>query len=170
MRILPAILLALVLSTPARAEWLLDQGVAIVSPTSNNSTIELLVVSCGDPYAVEVYSRGGPVRPDADGNVEADYFYKPGKVQGRIGGQVFPLTAAGSEIAVVLFSEGTAAQGYMAPVSRDFIGALKTGTSLTLAFDVTPEANADGTPHETFAEFPLAGSAAAIDAALATCG
>lgn len=162
----------LLLPSPALAEWMLDNGVAIVSPAGNNSTMELLAISCGDPYQVEVYSRGGPVRPDpaGDASAEADYFYKPGKVQARIDGQVFAMTAAGSDAAVVLFSEGTAAQNYMADVDPAFIAALKSGTMLSLAFDVTPQANAaDGTPHETVADFPLAGSSAAIDAALATC-
>ena len=155
----------------ALAEWRLDNGVAIVSPAGNNSTMELLTVSCGDPFQVEVYSRGGPVRPEpAEAGLEADYFYKPGKVQARVDGRAFPLTAAGSEAAVVLFGEGSAAQNYMTDIDPAFIAALRVGSMLTLAFDVTPEANAvDGTPHETMADFPLAGSAAAIDAALASC-
>ena len=155
---------------PARAEWLLDGGVAIVSPTGGNSTIELLVVHCGDPYHVEVLSRGGPVRPDGDEAAEADYFYQPGKVQARIDGQAFPLVAAGSEAAVVLFGQGSAAQNHMASIDPSLIAALKAGTTLTLAFDITSQANADGTPHETFADFPLAGSSAVLDAALADCG
>ncbi len=165
------LLAALLLPSPALAEWMLDNGVAIVSPSANNSTMELLAISCGDPYQVEVYSRGGPVRPEpADASVETDYFYKPGKVQARIDGQVFPLAAAGSEAAVVLFAEGTAAEGHMADIDAAFIAALKSGTSATLAFDVTPDTNAaDGTPHETVADFPLAGSTAAIEGALATC-
>jgi len=155
----------------AQAEWRLDQGVAIVSPTENNSTMELFAVSCGDPYFVEVYARGGPVRPEPlDETLQADYFYTPGKVQARIDGQVFAMTAAGSDAAVVLFAEGTAAGGYMAPVPKSLIAALRSGASLTLAFDITGDANAvDGTPHETFASFPLSGSAAALDAALASC-
>ena len=168
-----AALLALVpASSPALAEWRLDNGVAIVSPAATNSTMELLVIHCGDPYHVEVLARGGPVLPDPGGDapVEADYFYKPGKVEARIDGRKFPLAAAGSDAAVVLFAEGSAAQSYLAPVGAPFIEALKTGTSLTLAFDVTPEANAaDGSPHETVADFPLEGSAAALDAALASC-
>ena len=170
MRLLIALVFALSLSAPVKAEWMLDQGVAIVAPTASNSTIELLTIACGDPYAVEVYSRGGPVRPDADSNAEADYFYMPGKVQARVGGQAYALTAAGSDVAVVLFAEGSRAESYMAPISVAFIDALKTGPSLTLAFDVTADKGADGSPYETFAEFPLAGSAAAIEAALATCG
>lgn len=159
-------------ASPALAEWQVDNGVAIVSPTANNSTMELLAISCGDPYLVEVYSRGGPVRPDAEGGtpVEADYFYQPGKVEARIDGAAFALAAAGSDAAVVLFAEGTAAQNHLAPVARAFIEALKDGTVLVLAFDATPEPNAqDDSPHETVAEFPLAGSRAALDEALAGC-
>jgi hypothetical protein len=164
--------LAVGFSSPAFAEWRLDNGVAIVSPVNNNSTMELLVVSCGDPYLVEVFSRGGPVRPEIGGEnlVEADYFYKSGKVQARIDGRVFSLAAASSDAAVVLFAEGSAGQNYLAPVDSSLIEALRTGTTLTLAFDVTPETNAaDGTPHETVADFPLAGSATVLDAALAPC-
>lgn len=166
-----AALLALGFSAlPARADWLLDGGVAIVSPSGGNSTIELLAVHCGDPYHVEVLSRGGPVRPDGDAGAAADYFYQPGKVQARIDGQAFPLVAAGSDAAVVLFAQGTPAQNHMAPVGRPFIAALKAGTMLTLAFDITPQANPDGTAHETVAQFPLAGSGAVLDAALKDCG
>jgi hypothetical protein len=161
----------------ARAEWQVDNGVAIVAPTANNSTMELLAISCGDPYQVEVYSRGGPVRPDPDTGAngggaaaETDYFYKPGKVEARVDGKRFALAAAGSEAAVVLFMQGKAAQSYLAPVTAAFIDALKDGASLTLAFDVTDAANAqDGTAYETTAEFPLAGSREALEEALASC-
>lgn len=155
--------------SPALAEWQVDSGVAIVSPAANNSTMELLAVSCGDPYQVEVYSRGGPVRPDGAA-VEADYFYKPGKVEARIDGKAFALAAAGSDAAVVLFAQGKAADNHLAPVGADFIDALKGGATLTLAFDVTPDANAqDGSPHETVADFPLAGARAALEETLASC-
>ena len=159
-------------ASPGLAEWRLDNGVAIVAPTANNSTMELLAISCGDPYQVEVYSRGGPVRPDAGNGepVEADYFYKPGKVEARIDGAVFALAAAGSDAAVVLFSQGKAAENYLAPISGAFVEALKNGSLLTLAFDVTPDASAeDGTAHETAAQFPLAGSRAVLEEALASC-
>ena len=151
----------------ANAAWLLDNGVAIVSPSRNNSTMELLAVSCGDPYNLEVFSRGGPVRPE-NGNIEAEYFYLPGKVQARIDGQIFALAAAGSDGAVVLFNEGAAAQDYLAPVDAAFIEALKTGSTLTLAFDVTPETDGSG-PYETVAEFPLEGSRNALETALGAC-
>lgn len=161
--------LALAAAGPAAAEWRVDNGVAIVAPAATNGTMELLAISCGDPYQVEVYSRGGPVRPEGAA-AEADYFYKPGKVEARIDGAAFALAAAGSDAAVVLFAEGTAAQNHLAPVARAFIEALKDGTVLVLAFDATPEPNAqDDSPHETVAEFPLAGSRAALDEALAGC-
>lgn len=170
-----AIAAALVAAQPALAGWQVDSGVAIVAPSANNSTTELLAISCGEPYQVEVYSRGGPVRPDTGPDtggapVEADYFYQPGKVEARIDGRVFALAAAGSEAAVVLFAEGKAADGYLADIPRSFIDALKEGELLVLAFDVTAGANAtDGKAHETVAEFPLAGSRAALDEALAAC-
>lgn len=161
---------ALGAAVPAAAEWQVDNGVAIVAPAAGNGTMELLAISCGDPYQVEVYSRGGPVRPDGAAPEEADYFYKPGKVEARIDGAAFALAAAGSDAAVVLFAEGKAAESHLAPVARTFIEALKDGTALVLAFDVTPAPNAqDGSPHETVAEFPLAGSRAALDEALAGC-
>lgn len=154
----------------AQADWRLDQGTAIVSPSETNSTAELLVVSCGDPYFVEIFARGGPVMPAAAGRAsEADYFYKPNKVVAVVDGTVFPMSAAGSGAAVVLFSEGTAEQNYMAPVPDAFIGAVRGGTSLTIAFDIDAANAADGTPHETYVRFPLAGSAAALDDALGGC-
>ena len=165
-----AILGVIALAGPAVADWQVDNGVAIVAPETNNSTIELLAVACGDPYQVEIYSRGGPVRPEGgtEGSAEADYFYLPGKVEARIDGRVHRLAAAGSGAAVVLFAEGSAADNHLAPLGRDFIAALKDGASLTLAFDVTPHAQ-DGGPHETVATFPLAGARAALDEALASC-
>lgn len=171
MKNLSAVLVALAFTMPAHAEWMVDSGVAIVSPANNNSTMELLAVSCGDPFTIEVFSRGGPVRPDSGADAAANYFHTPGKVVARIDGREYRLTAAGTPAAVELFAQGPAARKHAAPIRVDFIDALKTGTTLTLAFDVTPEPNAaDGTPHETVAEFPLSGSAAALDAALATCG
>ena len=120
---------ALVATSPAFAEWQVDGGVAIVAPTANNSTMELFAVSCGDPYQVEVYSRGGPARPDVEGGGAdgVDYFYQPGKVEARIDGVVFKLAAAGSDAAVVLFSEGKAADRHLAPLGAAFVAALKGG-------------------------------------------
>lgn len=169
-----AIACALSALTPvaaARAEWMIDQGTAIVSPTETNSTLEVLVISCGDPYLVEVFSRGGPVMPvPAVPGLAAGYFYKPGRIVARIDDAAFAMSAAGSGAAMVLFAEGTAADNYLAPVPRAFVDALRGGTSLTLAFDIAEETTAaDGTAHETFARFPLAGSAAVLDAVLAGC-
>ena len=63
-----------------------------------------------------------------------------------------------------------AANDHLGDIPRAFIAALKEGELLVLAFDVTAAANAtDGTAHETVAEFPLAGSRAALDEALAAC-
>ena len=176
MKKLLAALGALALSSPAQAEWRLDAGGAIVEPSVTNSTMELLALLCGDPVQVEIYSRGGSVQPEtADAEqpvaaqVQADYFYLPGKVQAVVDGRPFPLTAAGSDAAVVLFSEGTKAQSYMAPLRPDFIDALKTGKELTIGFDITPANGADGSPFETTAAFPLDGSAAVIEEALRGC-
>ncbi|TKT80406.1 hypothetical protein [Aquamicrobium sp. LC103] len=162
-------LLAFGIATPALAEWRLDNGVAIVAPAATNSTMELLAISCGDPYLVEVYSRGGPVRP-AEGDHPAKYFHIPGRIEARIDGRTFPLVAAGSGAAAVLFFPGSEMQNGMASVSDDFIETLKAGKNLSLVFDVTPERNeADGSAFETMAEFPLESSAAALDTALAPC-
>ncbi len=170
-RLLHAALALVVTSaaTPAAAEWRLDDGVAIVEPSQTNANIELIALMCGDPVQIEIYARGGPVMP-ADQEVVADYFYKPGKVLASVDGQQFRLVAAGSDGAVVLFGEGSKAQNYMGDVPRALVEALKGGNTLTLGFDVTPANNADGSAHETIAVFPLDGSRAAIETALAGCG
>lgn len=151
------------------AEWRVDEGVAIMEPAQTNANIELVALMCGDPYQFEVYARGGPVMPDGQ-EVAADYFYKPGKVRAVVDGQAFKLVAAGSDGAVVLFGEGSRAQNYMGDVPRSLVEALKGGETLTLGFDVTPANNADGSPFETLAVFPLTGSRVAIETALAGCG
>ncbi|MBX3530417.1 MAG: hypothetical protein KF849_07405 [Rhizobiaceae bacterium] len=158
-----------VLSFPALAEWRLDNGVAIVEPTQTNSNIELVAVLCGDPFQIEVYARGGPVQP-ADQEVAADYFYKPGKVRAAVDGQLYPLAAAGSDGAVVLFGEGSAAENYLGRLPFPMIETMKSGKLFTLAFDITPAKNADGSAYETVAVFPLDGSRAALDQALGSCG
>jgi hypothetical protein len=163
-----AVLLTLAAASPAYAQWRLDEGVAIVEPGETNSNIELLALMCGEPFQLEVYARGGPVMP-ADQEVAADYFYKPGMVRATVDAQTFRLTAAGSDGAVVLFGEGSAAQNYMGPLPRPMIEALKGGKVFTLAFDITAAKNADGSPHETVATFPLTGSREAIEQALAGC-
>ena len=166
---LPTVAAALLLASPAAAEWRLDNGVAIVEPSETNSNMELIALMCGDPYQLEVYARGGPVMP-ADQEVAADYFYKPGKVLATVDGQSFKMTAAGSDGAVVLFGEGSAAQNHMADVPKALIEALKGGTTLRIAFDITDAKNSDGSPHETIAVFSLEGSREAIGTALAGCG
>ena len=155
--------------SPAAAEWRIDEGVAIVEPSETNSNIELVAILCGDPFQLEVYARGGPVLP-ADQEVEADYFYKPDRVRAIIDNQLYRLTAAGSDGAVVLFGEGSAAESYMGRLPFPMIETLKAGKTFTLAFDITPANNADGSPHETLAVFPLEGSRAALDQVLGTCG
>lgn len=166
------LLAALALSAlplPALAEWRLDNGVAIVEPSQTNSNIELVAVLCGDPFQIEVYARGGPVQP-ADQEVAGDYFYKPDKVRATVDGQIYRLAAAGSDGAVVLFGEGNAAESYLGRLPLPMIEALKSGKVFTLAFDITPAKNADGSAHETVAAFPLDGSRAALDQALGSCG
>lgn len=168
------LLAALTLLSPAfapavaHAEWRLDEGVAIVEPSATNSTIEVLALLCGDPFQVEVYSRGGPVMPDT-GDVPAEYFYLPGKVRAQVDSSAFPLAAAGSGAAVVLFAEGSKANSYLAPVPIGFIEALRAGTTVTLGFDITDARAADGSAFETFATFPLEGSRAVLDEALKDC-
>ncbi len=154
---------------PAHAQWRLDNGVAIVEPAETNSNMELVALVCGDPYQLEVYARGGPVQP-ADQEVAADYFYKPNKVRATIDGQAFKLTAAGSDGAVVLFGEGSKAQSYMDKLPAALVQALMAGKTLTLGFDITAANNADGSPFETIAVFPLTGSREAIEATLSACG
>lgn len=152
----------------AHAEWRLDEGVAIVEPAETNSTIELLAIMCGDPFQVEVYARGGPVMPDT-GDVPAEYFYLPGKVRALVDTTAFPLTAAGSDSAVVLFGEGSKSASYMASIPIGLIEAFKGGTTVTLGFDITEATAADGSAFETYAVFPLEGSRGALDEALKEC-
>lgn len=167
MRLLVAMLLVC-LSAPAFAAWRLDGGVAIVEPVDSNSTVEAMAMLCGDPFFLEIYSRDGPVMP-ASGNVAADYFYQPGKVRAVIDGTAYPLAAAGSELAVVLFEEGTEKDGYLAPIRLEFVEALKSGSTVTFGFDITSQNAPDGSAFETFATFPLEGARPVLDEALAAC-
>jgi len=166
----PTAALLCTLAAAAHAQWRLDEGAAIVEPTRTNGTVELLAVMCGDPVHVEVYARGGPVLPDGDDAARAEYFNRPGKVRATVDGRTFPLAAAVSEETVVLFAEGTKAEHFTAPLRADFIEAMETGRELTLGFDITPAAGADGSPFETTATFPLEGSRGMIGQALAGCG
>lgn len=163
--------LALLMAAPAAAmaDWRVDEGVAIVEPTQTNANIELLAISCGDPVMVEVYARGGAVQPDGK-EVQADYFYKPGKVRAVVDGKPVALVAAGSDGAVVLFAEGEASASYMAPVTRTFAATLAAGKQLSLEFDITPEKGKGGSAFETMAVFPLNGAKGALDEALRPCG
>lgn len=155
-------------SQSAHAEWRFENGVAIGTPRSTNSTLEAVVVACGDPFQIELYSRDdGPVLPESGGT--ADYFYTPGKIVASVDDHDYPLVAAGSDIAVVLFSEGTVAENHLAPVDRQLMEAMRDGARLALHFDITPANAADGSPYETFAIIPLEGAGAVLGAALAAC-
>jgi hypothetical protein len=166
-----AALLALPLAfaaTSALAEWRVDNGLAVVEPAETNSNLQLFAVACGDPFQLELYAENGPVLPQVwDG--PADYFYQPGKIIATIDGRDFPLVAAGSEYAVVLYSEGTVAENHMAPVDRELIRAMRAGATLTFHFDISAANASDGSPYETFARVPLAGAADALGSALAAC-
>ena len=149
--------------------WKVEHGAALAQPSESNSNIYRLEVSCGEPYRLALYTEQGPVLP-AGGRGEADYFYKPGRIEAEVAGGSFPLVAAGSDDAVVLFREGTAEQGYMADLDPDLLAAITRGTELTLSFDITPGANAKtDSPFETFARFSLKGAGEAIAEALAGC-
>lgn len=138
-------------------------------PIETNSNIEALYVHCLEGPAIDAYAKdGAPVLP-AEGGAEADYFYKPGVVRADVDGKTFPLVAAGSDIAVILFSEGTADQNFMAPVDIALFDAMFAGRMLTIGFDITPAAAADGSPFETFARFDLTGAAPLINDAIDPC-
>lgn len=171
MRTFPiAVLAATVLalsSTLAQAAWVAVEGGVTAKPDETNSTIEIIMLHCMDGPALDVYSRNdGAVLPDDGKEHVADYFYRKAAVRGVVDGMIFPLSAAGSDIAVVIFSEGTEAENYLAPLDPAFVRALVSGSQLTLAFDVTPDAAADGTPFETWATFSLRGAKPVIEAAL----
>jgi hypothetical protein len=92
----------------------------------------------------------------------------PGRVEARVDGRSFPLMAEAAEGAVLLHTESAGRAG---PIGADLVEAVRSGSMLTLAFDLVPDVpGADGSAHETFAEFPLQGSADALQAALAGCG
>ncbi len=168
MRTLPLLLACLLSATPALA-WEKIEGGALARPIETNSNIEALLVHCLDSPAIDLYAKSnGPVLP-AEGGVNADYFYKPGAIRADVDGKAFPLVAAGSDIAVVLFSEGEAAQDYMAPLDYALFDAIFVGRILTIGFDITPAAAADGSPYETFARFDLAGAGPFINEAIDPC-
>ncbi|MEI5680892.1 MULTISPECIES: hypothetical protein [unclassified Mesorhizobium] len=160
---------ALFLSSPALAAWQeIDGGISSV-PNETNSTIQAVVLHCVDGAAIDVYSGGdGTIKPAAGGEV-VDYFYKPGFIRADVDGSTFPMVAAGSGDAVVLFSEGKEAESYMAPLDDALIGALTAGKLLTLAFDLNPTTAADGSTFETFATFDLDGHGETIRKAVGNC-
>ncbi len=169
--ILPLILLIVFPDTAAAQEssWKLEHGAAFAAPSESNSNIYRLEIGCGEPYRLAVYTDNGPVLT-ADGQGADDYFYKPRRIEAEVDGSTFPLVAAGSDDAVVLFGEGTAEQGFMADPDPDLLAAIRRGAELTLFFDVTSAPNGEtDSPYETFARFPLQGSGEVIAQALAGC-
>ena len=163
-------LIALLTTAPALAGWDKVDGGVTAKPVETNSTIEALHIHCLEGPAIDLYSKDlGPVRP-LEGGTEADYFYKPGMISADVDGQKFPMVAAGSDEAVVLFSQGEEAKGYLAPVDRALFAAMAAGQMLTLSFDISPAAGADGSNLETFARFDLAGGGALIGEAVKACG
>ena len=163
-------LIAMLTAAPALAGWEKVDGGVTAKPAETNSTIEALHIHCLEGPAIDLYSQDlGPVRP-LEGGAEADYFYKPGMISADVDGQKFPMVAAGSDEAVVLFSQGEEAKGYLAPVDRALFAAMAAGKMLTLSFDISPAAGADGSNLETFARFDLAGAGALIGEAVKACG
>ena len=163
------LLIASLAAAPAMAGWEKIDGGVTAKPDETNATIEAIYIHCLDGPAIDVYSRDlGPVQP-LDGAVEPDYFYKPGVVRADVDGKQFPLTAAGSDDAVVLFSEGSEAQSYLKPIDTALIDAMAAGRTLTLSFDISPARGADGSGLETFARFDLAGAGALISEAVKAC-
>jgi hypothetical protein len=170
MKKLAATALAFLLPAVANAAWVSVEGGASAKPDETNSTIELIILHCADGPAIAVYSRGpGAVLPDDASSTNADYFYKPGAVAANVDGVVFPLIAGGMDDAIILFSEGPDASNLMLPLDPDLTSALLKGVSLTLAFDITGGAGADGSQRETWARFSLDGAATTLEAAVAQC-
>lgn len=166
-------LLGFLFLAPAFAQpvgWHFEDGAAFAEPAEGNSNILRIEISCGgEPYRLAVYTDHGPVLT-ANGEGEADYFYETGRIEAEVDGIYFPLVAAGSEDAVVLFAEGTAEQNFLADLDQSFVSTLQEGGTLTLAFDITPAPNAEtDSPFETFARFPLEGAGQAIGEALGEC-
>jgi hypothetical protein len=163
------LLIASLAAAPAMAGWEKIDGGVTAKPDETNATIEAIHVHCLDGPAIDVYSRDlGPVRP-LDGGAEADYFYKPGMVRADVDGKQFPLAAAGSDDAVVLFSQGSEAQSFLKPIDPALIDAMAAGRTLTLSFDISSAKGADGSGLETFARFDLAGAGALIGEAVKPC-
>jgi hypothetical protein len=154
--------------SPALAQWSLDQGTAIVSPSETNSNAELLAVSCGEQVSLEIFARGGAVRPN-DREVQPDYFSRPDRLRVDVDGRPFAIVAEATDAGIALAGKASRA-GAPKPVDDGLIEALRSGSLLTVAIDaVAGENGPDGSPYETVVRFPLAGSKDAIDAALAGC-
>ena len=164
--LLGALLLA---ASSAFAGWELRDGAAVTMPSQTNGNVARLLLHCVDGPVFSVYATGGGVvRPMGPGPV-FDYFYQPGFIRADVDGQIFPLVAAGSDDAVVLFSEGALADSYLAPLDIALIKAMRAGKQLTLRFDLTPAYSTDRTAYETTASFPLAGAAGPIKQAVKGC-
>ncbi len=155
-------------STVAHAQWRAQAQQAVAAPQSTNSTLAALTVGCGDPFRIALHTAdGAPVLPQAGG--AADYLYRPGKIIASVDDHDWPLVAAASDIAMVLFSEGTVAENHLAPLDRQLIDALRQGRRLVLYFDITDANAADGSPFETFAAFSLDGAQDTLAVALDGC-
>ena len=115
-------LIASLAAAPAIAGWEKVDGGVTAKPDETNSTIEAMHIHCLEGPAIDVYSHDlGPVRP-LDGGAEPDYFYKPGMISADVDGKQFPLVAAGSDDAVVLFSQG---ERGARPISSRSTGAVR---------------------------------------------
>ena len=170
MKTFAATALLALLPTVASAAWEEIEGGATTRPIETNSTIQAIMVSCVDGPVVEVYSdKDGPVLPVADPSATADYFYKAGAVEASVDDKTFPLATAGSDIAIVLFSEGPEAESHLAPLDPKFLSALRTGSTLRLSFDVTPAAGPDGSVYDTWARFSLEGAGPMIEKIVKSC-
>ncbi|MBA5777906.1 hypothetical protein H2509_12310 [Stappia sp. F7233] len=166
-----AVLLALGLQPGAvsAAGWETADGTAFTHVDETNSTIVALSVQCDGEMNLEVFSANdGPILNSTLG-ATGDFHYQPGKVQGEIDGEMFPLAAAGSEWSTVILSEGGADDNYLSPLTAPFVAALRGGTSLVLRFDLLPDRAPDGSPFETAARFSLQGAAAAMDSTGSGC-
>lgn len=165
--LLTALLLAAT-GTAAHAQWQMQAQQAVAAPQSTNSTLAALTVGCGDPFRIALHTAdGAPVLPQAGGT--GDYLYRPGKIIASVDDHDWPLVAAASDMAMVLFSEGTVAENHLAPLDRRLIDALRDGQRLVLYFDITDANAADGSPFETFAAFSLDGAQDSLAVALDGC-
>lgn len=169
MKLTAPTLAMLLAASPALAAWEKAEGGSMVKPTETNSNIEALFLHCLDGPAIDLYAKdNGPVAP-AEGGGNLDYFYKPGLIHADVDGKRFPLVAAGSDIAVVLFSEGTPEENYLVPIDFALIDAMFAGKTLTIALDLMPAKGKDGSPFETFASFDLTGAGPLMNDAIAPC-